>query len=187
MMSDWEKGHTPAMFDFQPYLRGDLVTLGPLTADHMAALRGCAGDLRTWADYPNAHLQASGDIDPWFSMGVNIARALIIEEAETGNVIGTSRYYEVPGHPTDIGIGFTFLTAASRRQGATNRELKRLMLTHAFKTVETVWFHVLPDNARSQAAVKKLGAREAGEETLKLAATPTLYRCFTLTQAQYLG
>ena len=58
-------------------------------------------------------------------------------------------------------IGWTFLTRAYWG-GAANGELKRLMLEHAFRFVETVLFVVAPRNFRSQRAVEKLGAVPAG-------------------------
>jgi RimJ/RimL family protein N-acetyltransferase len=44
----------------------------------------------------------------------------------------------------------------------TNRELKRLMLDHAFRYFERVVFLVGPENLRSQAALEKVGAKRAG-------------------------
>jgi RimJ/RimL family protein N-acetyltransferase len=37
--------------------------------------------------------------------------------------------------------------------------MKRLMLAHAFRWARTVWFHVGPDNVRSQRALERIGAR----------------------------
>ena len=45
------------------------------------------------------------------------------------------------------------------RGGATNSEVKRLMLDHAFGSADAVWFHVGPGNLWSRRAVEKLGAR----------------------------
>ena len=39
-----------------------------------------------------------------------------------------------------------------------DREMKSLMLAHAFRAVDTVWFHVGEHNIRSRRAVEKLGA-----------------------------
>ena len=54
-------------------------------------------------------------------------------------------------------IGWTFL---ERRfwGGAYNRELKRLMLEHAFRFVDRVTFVVGEKNLRSQKALEKIGA-----------------------------
>ncbi len=41
--------------------------------------------------------------------------------------------------------------------------MKKLMLDHAFKFVETVIFHIGDKNIRSQKAIEKLGAIKIGE------------------------
>jgi len=46
--------------------------------------------------------------------------------------------------------------------GPVNRELKNLMLEHAFRFVERVVFLVGPANHRSQRALEKLGAVRVG-------------------------
>jgi RimJ/RimL family protein N-acetyltransferase len=73
-------------------------------------------------------------------------------------VIGTSRYYDLDEANREVAIGYTFLSRAFWG-GAANREMKRLMLEHAFGWAEAVWFHVGPQNFRSRRAVEKLGAR----------------------------
>ena len=55
-------------------------------------------------------------------------------------------------------VGWTFL----ERQfwgGIYNRELKQLMLNHAFRFVDRVLFVVGEKNLRSQKALEKIGAR----------------------------
>ena len=55
-------------------------------------------------------------------------------------------------------IGWTFL-ATSRWGGSYNREMKRLMLEHAFRFVDRVEFRVGECNLRSQRAMEKIGGR----------------------------
>jgi RimJ/RimL family protein N-acetyltransferase len=51
---------------------------------------------------------------------------------------------------------------AARWGGTYNRELKSLMLGHAFRFVQRVVFLVGPENLRSQRAVEKLGGVRFG-------------------------
>jgi GNAT acetyltransferase-like protein len=84
----------------------------------------------------------------------------VFVDRKTGRLIGSSRYY---GHEPEIGeieIGWTFL-ARSHWGGATNREVKRLMLDHAFTFVDTVIFWVGEENWRSQGAMTKIGGSNA--------------------------
>ena len=60
--------------------------------------------------------------------------------------------------PGEMEIGWTFL-ARSYWGGAMNRELKRMMLAHAFRFVPRVIFVVGERNLRSRRAMEKIGAR----------------------------
>ena len=62
---------------------------------------------------------------------------------------------------SEIEIGWTFL-ARSHWGGIHNRELKKLMLDHAFRFVRSVVFLVGPQNLRSQRAVEKIGGVREG-------------------------
>ena len=55
-----------------------------------------------------------------------------------------------------MGIGYTFL-ARSHWGGPANREMKTLMLDHAFRWAKLVWFHVGQNNIRSRKAMIKIG------------------------------
>jgi len=63
-----------------------------------------------------------------------------------------------------VEIGWTFLGRAYWG-GRYNGEMKRLMLDHAFRSVNRVIFVIGPDNRRSQRAVEKLGAVRTGTTT----------------------
>jgi RimJ/RimL family protein N-acetyltransferase len=82
-------------------------------------------------------------------------------DSQTNKIIGCSRYYVSPNQPDSISIGFTFLHHRYWG-GATNSELKRLMLNHAFECFAEVWFHIAPSNIRSRKATAKLGAEHVG-------------------------
>jgi len=55
-----------------------------------------------------------------------------------------------------VEIGWTFL-ARSHWGGTYNREMKQLMLRHAFQFVIRVVFLISPQNIRSQKSIEKLG------------------------------
>jgi RimJ/RimL family protein N-acetyltransferase len=83
--------------------------------------------------------------------------ALIAEDVETGAVVGSSRFHGYDAERRELEIGWSFL-ARSHWGGRFNREMKRLMLGHAFTFVDRVIFLVGPGNLRSQAALRKIGA-----------------------------
>jgi len=82
--------------------------------------------------------------------------AFVVIDRKTQKIIGSSRYFGFDSGRREIEIGWTFL-ARSHWGGKYNAELKRLMLGHAFKFVESVVFLIGPTNVRSQKARGKIG------------------------------
>jgi len=74
----------------------------------------------------------------------------------------SSRYDNYDAKASEVEIGWTFL-ARPYWGGSYNTDLKRVMLGHAFQSVDTVVFLISPRNLRSRRAVEKLGAIESGE------------------------
>lgn len=141
--------------DLQPTLVGPTLTLRPLTdADHDALYRA-ASDPLVWEQHP-AERHRAEEFDAFFAESLASRGALVV--ISDGEVIGSSRYAGLDGATSSVEIGWTFLDRA-HWGGATNREMKKLMIEHAFTAVDTVRFRVAPQNLRSQRAVDKLGAR----------------------------
>jgi RimJ/RimL family protein N-acetyltransferase len=149
------------VFDAQPHLVGELVELRPLREDDFAALAGAASDPLIWEQHP-ADRHRIDVFRAFFADHLASGGALVVLDRRTGAVIGTSRYRAYDPDRSEVEIGYTFL-ARAYWGGATNRELKALMLAHAFRFVETVVFLIHPDNGRSQRSVEKLGAVRIGE------------------------
>jgi RimJ/RimL family protein N-acetyltransferase len=97
----------------------------------------------------------------FFDDAVRSGGALAVETTR-GELIGSYRFHDFDQLMGDVEIGWTFL-ARSHWGGQTNREVKSLMLDHAFRSVERAVFRVGPENRRSQRAVEKLGATRIGE------------------------
>ena len=72
-----------------------------------------------------------------------------------------SRFHGYDPQRSEVEIGWTFL-ARSYWGGTYNRELKNLMLSHAFSFVQSVIFLISPENVRSQRAVEKIGGIRLG-------------------------
>jgi RimJ/RimL family protein N-acetyltransferase len=148
-------------FRLQPVLSGALLELRPLAAEHIEALYAAAADPLIWEQHPQK--------DRWkrevFALFIESAfaskGAFAVFERSSGELAGSSRYYDLDEAKSEVAIGFTFLI---RRLwgGRHNTELKALMLGHAFSSLERVKFHVGQDNKRSRRAVEKLGAALTG-------------------------
>jgi len=150
-------------FDFQPTLTGRTITLRPLREGDLDSLYAAASDPLIWELHPDPErYQREAFEERYFGGALASGSALVALDNETGDIVGCSRYYEWDPVAEQIAIGFTFL-ARSRWGGATNREMKALMLDHAFKWVGRVWFHIGKDNWRSRRGSEKVGARFSHE------------------------
>ena len=97
----------------------------------------------------------------FFNDALQSGGALIAIDSSDGQVIGSSRFYGCDEEKSEVEIGWTFL-ARSHWGGACNREMKQLMLRHAFRFVNGVIFLVGPHNLRSQKAMEKIGGVRTG-------------------------
>lgn len=151
-------------FDFQPTLIGDLITLRPLTADDFEALYAAASDPLIWEQHPDpTRYRREVFRNGFFASAIASNSAFIVIDNSSKKIVGSSRYYEWDAEKKEIAIGYTFL-ARSHWGGTVNREMKRLMLDHAFRWATTVWFHIGSTNWRSRKAAEKIGARFSHEE-----------------------
>lgn len=145
-------------------LESCFVRLEPMTEAHREDLRcACNADPATWNElYPYsmqgehfdagwARLYASPG-EGWMSYAVILG----------GRCLGVSSYLGIDPANQALEIGGTYYHPEVRG-GPVNPAAKRLMLDHAFESgVRRVQFKVDAINARSRAAVLKLGATQEG-------------------------
>jgi len=148
-------------FDAQPTLRGPLLDLRPLVPADYDALFAVASDPLIWEQHPDQSRSRPVGFRGFFDEAIASGGALLAQKAGTGEVVGSSRFYGYREAEREVEIGWTFLARACWG-GRYNRELKRLMVEHAFRQVERVLFIIAPANYRSQRAVEKLGAVRSG-------------------------
>jgi RimJ/RimL family protein N-acetyltransferase len=165
-------------FNSQPTLAGPRLTLRPLAAEDREGLRAAASDPSTWEQHPARQCDTPEVFNPYFDFLLGAGGTLAVWEDD--QIIGCSRYYSVPDQTADIGIGFTFLSP-SHWGGHFNREIKRLMIDHAFGTFGQIWFHIAPDNLRSQIATTRLGAEWRYDAELDLGTGPSANKCYAMT------
>ncbi|MEM7221177.1 MAG: GNAT family N-acetyltransferase [Pseudomonadota bacterium] len=170
-------------FDDQPTLTSDLVSIRPIEATDLEGLYAPASDPRVWADHPAKDRYQRDVFERWFADGQE-NRALVFLRANSDEIIGSSRYYKVDTEPTDICIGFTFI-GLDYWGGAYNRAIKTLMLDHAFRSFDKVWFHIAPSNLRSQKATMKLGASYVRDEVNSLSADGVIWQCYALSATDW--
>jgi N-acetyltransferase len=151
-------------FDLQPYLKGELLELRPLTTADWNELFAVASDPLIWEQHPEQDRYTENVFRTFFKGALESGGAFVIIDRQTQRIIGSTRFYGYDPKKSEIEIGWTFL-ARKYWGGRYNAELKRLLLNHAFKFVENVVFFVGEDNVRSQKAMEKVGAVKAGTAT----------------------
>jgi RimJ/RimL family protein N-acetyltransferase len=145
----------------QPTVTGDLVEVRPLRADDFDELYAVAADRLLWEQHPEPDRWREDVFRVYFDDHLASGGALAIVEVATGKLIGTTRYDNYDTERDEVEIGWTFL-ARPYWGGTYNADLKRIMLEHAFRYVDTVVFLVGEQNLRSRRAVEKIGAVEVG-------------------------
>ena len=148
-------------FDLQPVLTGDVVELRPLHEEDFPALYAVASDPLIWEQHPDPDRWTEPVFREFFRGAMESGGALVVLDRSDGRVIGSSRFAGYDEAKSEVEIGWTFL-ARSHWGGSYNREMKRLMLAHAFGFVRRVIFRVGPYNRRSQRALEKIGAAYLG-------------------------
>ena len=141
-------------FELQPVLKGDQLELRPLRETDFAQLFAVASDPLVWEQHPARDRYRKEVFVVFFRDALDSGGALLAVDRKKDCVIGSSRFHGYDRENSEIEIGWTFL-ARSHWGGVYNRELKRMMLHHAFQFVNRVVFLVGPDNLRSQRAMGK--------------------------------
>jgi RimJ/RimL family protein N-acetyltransferase len=148
-------------FDLQPHLKGELIELRPLVHGDWDELFAVASDSLIWEQHPERDRYKENVFRIFFKDALESGGAFVIIDRKTQHIIGSTRFYGFDPEKSQIEIGWTFL-ARKYWGGRFNAEMKRLLLNHAFKFVDSVVFFVGEDNVRSQKAMEKVGAIKVG-------------------------
>jgi N-acetyltransferase len=145
-------------------LEGRFVRLEPLEPRHYEALeKACQADPEIWQFYP-FDMRGAG-FDVWAERTTKLmarGHAIAYAVLHGNEVIGVSLFIGIDTPNKRVEIGNTYYRP-DMRGGVVNPESKFLMLQHAFDSgVACVQLRVDALNARSRAAVTKLGAKQDG-------------------------
>jgi len=147
-----------ALPEWQPTLRGERIALRPLRVEDQAALHAAANDPAIGAQHPESNRHEPEVFARYFAGALQSGGALPVVDLATNAIVGGSRYCGWNPREATVVVDCTFLPR-THWGGATNGELKRLMLAHAFRWARAVFFHVGPGNVRSRRALERIGAR----------------------------
>jgi RimJ/RimL family protein N-acetyltransferase len=148
-------------FELQPNLKGELIELRPLEPEDWDDLFAVASDPLIWEQHPESDRYKEEVFRIFFREALESGGAFVVIDTKTQQIIGSTRFYGYDPEKSEIEIGWTFL-ARKYWGGRYNQEMKRLLLLHAFKFVESVVFFVGQNNIRSQKAMEKIGAIRKG-------------------------
>lgn len=171
--------------NLQPILQNDLINIRPLATTDFETLYAAANDPLIWEQHPNKNRWQLPDFENYFKGAIESGGAFLISDIQTGECIGSSRFYGWNEDEKSIYIGYTFLVR-SHWGGRYNPALKALMLNHAFTFADKVQFHIGAVNRRSQIAMEKLGGERIGEKNMAYYGEPSqLNFVYQITKEQW--
>ena len=148
-------------------LLGTLVELRPLLRSDGDALVAAAADGDLW-DLPYTVVPSRATVTDFIDAALRqrdegTALPFVALLRSTGSVIGSTRFWRIDKINRSLEIGRTWFSASCHGTGV-NTEAKYLMLRHAFEAMACVRVQLTTDvlNARSIAAILRLGAKEEG-------------------------
>lgn len=172
--------------NFQPSLQDSLVIARPLLETDFDSLYLAASDPLIWEQHPNKNRYRQEVFQNYFTGAMESGGALLVKDAQTNAVIGSSRYSDYEEATNTVSIGYTFFVRSHWGTGH-NYALKRLMLEHVFQYVDTVAFYIGAVNKRSQISLERFGAIKTGEvEMAYFGEAPKLDYRYAITKEQWM-
>jgi RimJ/RimL family protein N-acetyltransferase len=150
---------------FQPVLKNKLIVAEPLQQSDFDRLYQAASDPLIWEQHPNKNRWQLQAFENYFAGAIKSGGAFLVKDAQTEEVIGSSRYSDHDEETNTVSIGYTFFIRSHWGKGY-NYALKELMLDHIFQYVDRVRFYIGAVNKRSQISIERFGAIKTGEEEM---------------------
>jgi RimJ/RimL family protein N-acetyltransferase len=148
-------------------LVGEHVKLVPLSFEHEQGLANAAADGELWKLWYTSIPTPEATRD-WVAAALVMrdtlgAHPFAVIDTESGDVVGSTRFFNVEAAHRRLEIGHTWYAKRVQRSPL-NTEAKLLLLSHAFDTLKTiaVEFRTHFMNQQSRAAIARLGARQDG-------------------------
>lgn len=173
--------------NLQPVLENDRMTLCPLSQDDFEALYAVASDPKIWEQHPQTDRWKKEVFRIFFNEAMASKGAFKIVDKQSGDIAGSTRFYELDRAAGSILIGYTFYATRFWGKGI-NLSVKALMLDYIFSFVSKVYFHVGATNIRSQVAMIRLGAVKVDEQEVDASGeTPRLNFVYLITREDWLN
>lgn len=144
-------------FSIQNPLENEVVKMIPILSTDFEKIYAVASDPKIWENHPNKNRYERKVFQNFFEGALKSGGAYLIYDKNSGELTGSSRFYDFNKDDRSILIGYSFYATKFWGKGI-NTNAKKAMLDYIFQFVEKVYFHVGADNLRSQKAMEKLGA-----------------------------
>lgn len=161
-------------------LANEAVSLRLLEVSDFESLYLQSCDPKVWAMHPDSDRYKRYVFKRWFEDALLSKTALVVLDS-VNKTCGSTRFYDYDESNNSVAIGYTFL-GVDYWGGKINTPLKKIMIEHAFQRVDKIFFHIDPNNYRSQNAVKKLGAVFHSEKNSKLSGELRAYQYFVFNK-----
>src|SRR5512144_822126 len=148
-------------------LTGSHASLEPLAREHEPGIRRAAADGELWRLWYTS-VPSPEKTPAWLDAALDMRERLgampfVVRSRPAGEVVGSTRYFNVDAANRRLEIGHTWYSKSVQRTGI-NTECKLMLLAHAFETLRCIavefrthWF-----NQRSREAIARLGAKQDG-------------------------
>lgn len=153
------------MFIKEGRLSGEHIVLEPLTEQHIEPLQLAVADGEDWRTW-YINVPAPDQMPAYVCKAINRAAegdlAYAVRLKSSGEIVGTTRFYNVDPANRRANLGYTWY-AQSVRRTAVNTECKLIMLENLFASQAiAVEFQIHSANQTSRRAVERLGAKLDG-------------------------
>ena len=173
--------------NFQPTIQNEKIIARPLEIADFDSLYAAAADPLIWEQHPNKNRYQRPAFENYFKGAMESCGALLVKDAQTNEVIGSSRYSDYDAAIDTVSIGYTFFVRSHWGKGY-NYALKKGMLDYIFPFINTVTFYIGAVNKRSQISIERFGAIKTGEENMSYFGEPSqLNFIYSITKEQWLG
>ena len=99
-------------FELQPILSGNLVELRPLKPDDWNEMFAVASDPLIWEQHPASDRYQEPVFREFFQGALECGGGFAILDKQSGQIIGSTRYFGYDENKSEIEIGWTFLRAS---------------------------------------------------------------------------
>ncbi|MGJ8688504.1 MAG: GNAT family N-acetyltransferase [Gammaproteobacteria bacterium] len=148
-------------------LETESLRLLPLRESHKEALIAAASDGELWKLWFTG-VPSKESVDQYIAQALadhalGLALAFVVEDKQSGAIIGSSRFCNAVAPHRRVEIGYTWY-AKSFQRSKVNTQCKLLMLQHAFDELQAiaVEFRTHWHNQASRTAIARLGAKQDG-------------------------